>query len=271
MGKRGIVFVSTIALIMLCGCATHQSTNAVARAAEPDVGTPGLPASLVGTWSGSFWPVGADAGGRGATGTVTLAIKDDGTYTLITHGGVATNDTGVAVANGRAVTLQSSSGRSLWLTRRGDVLYGVTPGRLSGYMVQISVGSETDAGASGDARQLASRSVPLGSRRHASAGTAGRRTRQLPPRHESAVEAVWRLAMRGCRHGRWRQLRTSRRARTGAHAGEVACGLVPARRRPGTCYHSRAGAPRRSSASRARPADERPSVTRPPRSGEEES
>jgi len=148
MGKRGIVFVSTIALIMLCGCATHQSTNAVARAAEPDVGTPGLPASLVGTWSGSFWPVGADAGGRGATGTVTLSIKDDGTYTLITHGGVATNDTGVAVANGRAVTLQSSSGRSLWLTRRGDVLYGVTPGRLSGYMVQISVEKESSALAS---------------------------------------------------------------------------------------------------------------------------
>jgi len=37
---------------------------------------------------------------------------------------------------------------SLWLTRRGDVLYGVTPGRLSGYMVQISVEKESGALAS---------------------------------------------------------------------------------------------------------------------------
>jgi len=150
MGKRGIVFGVTTALIVLGGCAAHERTNAVARSTEQDVRPSALPADLVGTWRGSFWPVGADAGGVSATGNMTLGIKDDGTYTLLIErrGGSTQNDSGVAVANGHILTLRSSSGRSLSLSHRGDALYGVTPARTSGYMVQISVEKESGALAS---------------------------------------------------------------------------------------------------------------------------
>ena len=37
MGNRGIVFVASIALLALAGCATHQGTHSVARSTESDV------------------------------------------------------------------------------------------------------------------------------------------------------------------------------------------------------------------------------------------
>jgi hypothetical protein len=52
MGKRGIVFIASIAVIALSGCATHQGTHAVARSTESDVRPAALPTDLVGTWSG---------------------------------------------------------------------------------------------------------------------------------------------------------------------------------------------------------------------------
>ena len=145
MGKRGIGFIASIALIALSGCATHQGTH-VARSTESDMRPAALPTDLVGTWSGSFWPIAADAGGSNAIGQVTLAIKDDGSYTLTDRRGASTrNYSGVVVANGRTVTLRSSSGGWFPLRHRGDVLYGMSQDRRSGYTLQISV--EKDSGA----------------------------------------------------------------------------------------------------------------------------
>jgi hypothetical protein len=82
MDKRGIVFVASIGLLALSGCAMQPRTNAVARLTESDVRPSAVSTDLVGTWSGSFGPVAPDAGGSNAIGNVTLEIKDDGTYTL---------------------------------------------------------------------------------------------------------------------------------------------------------------------------------------------
>src|SRR6058998_4237859 len=96
MGKRGIVFVATVALMVLGGCATDTQSNAVARLTDSDVRPSVLPIDRVGTWNGSFGPVGADAGGRGAVGTFTLVIKDDGTYTVTERRGASSwNHSGV--------------------------------------------------------------------------------------------------------------------------------------------------------------------------------
>jgi hypothetical protein len=106
-----------------------------------------VPRELVGTWSGWFRPVGgADGGGGNATdGAVKLEIKDDGTYQLVETGqgrgdmaGRKTNDSGVVVANGRTITLKSSSGPWIMLSRNGNALYGVTHHR-SGRTIQITV------------------------------------------------------------------------------------------------------------------------------------
>ena len=76
---------------------------------------------------------------------MTLEIKDDGTYQLVETGrgrgdmaGRKTNDSGVVVANGRTITLRSSSGQWIQLRRNGDALYGVTSHR-SGRTIQITV------------------------------------------------------------------------------------------------------------------------------------
>ena len=140
MGKRGIVFVATIALIVLGGCAARTQTNAVARLTESDVRPSALPSDLVGIWNGAFGPHSADAGGRGAEGTVTLTINDDGTYTAIERRGATTwNHSGVVVANGRTITLRNSSGQSVSLVHRADTLYGVMADQRSGYTLQVSV------------------------------------------------------------------------------------------------------------------------------------
>jgi hypothetical protein len=69
-------------------------------------------------------------------GAMTLEIKDDATYRLIEtlggRGDVAgkkTNDSGVVVANGRTITLKSSSGQWIPLTRNGNALYGLVQHR----------------------------------------------------------------------------------------------------------------------------------------------
>ena len=145
MGKRGIVVVASAAVIALSGCATDQRTTGVGRLTESDVRPSALPTDLVGTWSGSFGASVAQ-GGPGARGTVTLHIKEDGTYTLTERRGASTwNYSGVVVANGRTVTLRSSSGGWFPLRHRGDVLYGMSQDLRSGYTLQISV--EKDSGA----------------------------------------------------------------------------------------------------------------------------
>ena len=140
MGKRGIVFIASITLIALSGCATNQRTDAVARSTESDARPSALPTDLVGTWSGSFWPIAADSSDRNAIGQVTLAIKDDGSYTLTERRGASTrNYSGVVVANGRTITLRSSSGGWFPLRHRGNALYGLASDPVSGFVLQISV------------------------------------------------------------------------------------------------------------------------------------
>jgi len=150
MGKRGIVFVATVALMVLGGCATDTQSNAVARLTDSDVRPSVLPSDLVGTWNGSFGPVGADAGGGNAVGNFTLVIKDDGTYTVTERRGASSwNHSGVVVANGRTITLRdSSSGRWSSLVHRGDALYGVVPDRIGGATLQVSVTKDSGALAS---------------------------------------------------------------------------------------------------------------------------
>ena len=149
MVKREIVtlLASTALIVLATGCATERTNDAVASLTQSDVSRSFVPRELVGTWSGWFRPVGgADGGGGNATdGAVTLEIKDDGTYQLVETGrgrgdmaGRKTSDSGVVVANGRTITLRSSSGQWIQLRRNGDALYGVTSHR-SGRTLQITV------------------------------------------------------------------------------------------------------------------------------------
>ena len=152
MVKREIVtlFASAALIVFDTGCATERTNDAVASLTQSDVSRSFVPRELVGTWTGWFRPVGgADGGGGNATdGAVTLEIKDDGTYQLVETGrgrgdmaGRKTNDSGVVVANGRTITLKSSSGQWIPLRRNGNALYGVTNHR-SGRTIQITVERE---------------------------------------------------------------------------------------------------------------------------------
>ena len=152
MVKREIVtlLAFTALIVLATGCATERTSDAVASLTQSDVSRSFVPRELVGTWTGWFRPVGgADGGGGNATdGAVTLEIKDDGTYQLVETGrgrgdmaGRKTSDSGVVVANGRGITLKSSSGQWIPLSRNGNALYGVTNHR-SGRTIQITVERE---------------------------------------------------------------------------------------------------------------------------------
>ena len=152
MVKREIVtlLAATALIVFDAGCATERTHEAVASLTQSDVSRSFVPRELVGTWSGWFRPVGgADGGGGNATdGAVTLEIKDDGTYQLVETGrgrgdmaGRKTSDSGVVVANGRTITLKSSSGQWIPLSRNGNALYGVTSHR-TGRTIQITVERE---------------------------------------------------------------------------------------------------------------------------------
>ncbi len=149
MVKREIVtlLASTALIVLATGCATERTSDAVASLTQSDVSRSFVPRELVGTWSGWFRPAGgADGGGGNAMdGAVTLEIKDDATYKLVEtlrgRGDVAgkkTNDSGIVVANGRTITLKSSSGQWISLRRNGNALYGVIQHR-SGRVIQITV------------------------------------------------------------------------------------------------------------------------------------
>ena len=149
MVKRGILFVASVALIALSGCATHSQSYGVAQSTESDVRPSALPSDLVGTWHVAYVPVGSDAGGGNAFGSATLVIKDDGTYTAIDRRKGSTRTfSGVVVANGRTITLRTSTGRWVSLMRRGGMLYGVALDQVSGYRILISVEKDTGALAS---------------------------------------------------------------------------------------------------------------------------
>jgi hypothetical protein len=152
MVKREVVMLvaSTALIVLATGCATQRTNDAVASLTVSDASRSFVPRELVGTWSGWFRQTGgADGGGGNAMdGAVTLEIKDDATYRLIEtlggRGDVAgrkTNDSGVVVANGRTITLKSSSGQWIPLRRNGNALYGLIQHR-SGRTLQITVERE---------------------------------------------------------------------------------------------------------------------------------
>ena len=144
MVKREIVtlFAFTVLIVLAAGCATQRSNDAVASLTVSDASRSFVPRELVGTWSGWFGAVGAP--GLNMAGTMVLEIRDDGTYTMTTQrGGSISNDSGIIVANGRTVTLRSSSGASSSLTRRGDKLYSLSPGPTGDYSVQTSIVRES--------------------------------------------------------------------------------------------------------------------------------
>lgn len=143
MTQRTIISLLAAALTALAaGCAT-QNPRATARLTESDASPSSAAPTLTGTWRGWFAQVGSDGH---VTGDMTLVIKDDATYKLISTrwgrgdvGGRPSNDSGVVVVNDRSVTLKSSSGAQ-WMTlmRKGDTLYGVTRAS-SGHTIQIDM------------------------------------------------------------------------------------------------------------------------------------
>ena len=152
MVKREIVtlLASTALIVLTTGCATQRTNDAVASLTQSDASRSFVARELVGTWTGWFRQTGgADGGGGNAMdGAVTLEIKDDATYRLIETrrgrgdaAGTKTNDSGVVVANGRTITLKSSSGQWIPLRRNGNALYGLIQHR-SGRTLQITVERE---------------------------------------------------------------------------------------------------------------------------------
>src|SRR6185503_19198216 len=118
--------LSIIAMLALAtGCAalreTSSAPNPVALNEIKD---------LSGTWSGTLGWVGASL--YEGEGTVTLQIKEDGTFTGKVTPNRGTNNltkastlAGTVVANGSRVTLRSTEGPWTWLTfvRSGDTMY----------------------------------------------------------------------------------------------------------------------------------------------------
>ena len=126
-------FASGVLVVLAAGCASER-TGAELLAGPPA----GVTASqLSGTWRGEIWAVGTDSTSV-LNRDVTLEIKDDATYRLISSRmGTTSNDSGVAVRDGNAVILKSSSGQWISLQRSGDKLYGVYT--MSGRRMHIMV------------------------------------------------------------------------------------------------------------------------------------
>jgi hypothetical protein len=135
MVHHGIVtaFASGVLIVLTAGCAAER-TGAELLAGPPVGVTAG---QLSGTWRGEIWAVGTDSTSV-LNRNVTLEIKDDATYQLISsRAGTTSNDSGVAVRDGSAVILKSSSGQWIQLQRNGDKLYGVYT--ISGRRMHIMV------------------------------------------------------------------------------------------------------------------------------------
>ena len=149
MVTRAIVtlFASTALVALGAGCATQRSNDAVARLTESDAARPAVGQEFVGTWRGRFDPISDGGGGGASTGVMTLEIKDDATYRLTSTGvgradaaGTVSIDTGVVRANGRSITLHSSAGQSIPLTRNGKALGTVT--KRGGFTISLTLEKE---------------------------------------------------------------------------------------------------------------------------------
>jgi len=133
---------SAALLVLGAGCSAQSTGAGSSRsnpASPPSAGEPTdrTATELTGTWRGTFHQIGGDGF---LQGDVTLEIKEDGTYRMIStqRRGGSGNDSGVVAANGRGVTLKSSSGQWTPLTRKGDTLYGIAT-HSSGRPVHVIV------------------------------------------------------------------------------------------------------------------------------------
>lgn len=132
------VFASGVLIALAAGCAAERNPaelNLTASAAAVSA------SQFSGTWRGEMWAVGTDSTSV-LNRNVTLEIKDDATYRMTSaQPGSATtsNDSGVAVRDGGAVILKSSTGQWIRLQRSGEKLYGVfssSSGRRMHIMVE---------------------------------------------------------------------------------------------------------------------------------------
>jgi hypothetical protein len=119
------IVIFAVFLVLTAGCAIQRPPASAGSGVDA---SPANGASAIqGTWRGAFHQVGGDGH---LEGVVTLTIRDDATYTLISTrsggGRGPVTDRGTVVANGRRVTLRSASGESVPLTFNGRTLYGVT-------------------------------------------------------------------------------------------------------------------------------------------------
>src|SRR5256886_2842885 len=112
MVKRGILFVASVALIALSGCATHSQSYGVAQSTESDVRPSALPSDLVGTWHVLYAPVGSDASGGNGFGSAAPVLHGDRTDTP-PHPpkGETRTLSGVVPADGRTHTFRTTAGR----------------------------------------------------------------------------------------------------------------------------------------------------------------
>ena len=141
MVQLRIVMLLATMIVLAAGCATER-TGAIASLAVSDAPPATIASGLRGTWRGWFVQTGSDGH---VEGDMTLVIKDDATYRLISIrrgrgdvGGTASKESGVVVAEGRTVTLKSATGQWTRLVHKGDSLYGMVKAS-SGHTLQISV------------------------------------------------------------------------------------------------------------------------------------
>ena len=142
LSRTSSVALSIIAMLVLAtGCAalreTSSAPNPVALNEIKD---------LSGTWNGTLGWVGASL--YEGEGTVTLQIKEDGTFTGKVTPNRGTNNltkastlAGTVVANGNRVTLRNTEGPWTWLTfaRSGDTMYAVAldPSMQANVMLKV--------------------------------------------------------------------------------------------------------------------------------------
>jgi hypothetical protein len=126
---------ATLLGILASGCAGPAADAGRSVSASPTTGD--FP--LTGRWDGSFH--GVAIGDKHLEGRATLEIADDGTFTLTETrpGGGTAKESGTVVVNGRRVTLETSTGASIMLDRKGEVLHGLAKDRATSYPVHITV------------------------------------------------------------------------------------------------------------------------------------
>jgi hypothetical protein len=123
-----LVLLGLVALVAGCAGPTPRIAS---DASGPTVAALSPGGDLTGTWRGSFVQVGAVL--YTDDGDVVLQIKEDGTFVArVTRSKAGTNNlakagtwTGTVISRGNRITLRSSQGPWVTLSRSGNTLYTV--------------------------------------------------------------------------------------------------------------------------------------------------